>query len=245
MASEGAFGSHGGQVVDLSQRRDLGEIAQIAWSTYRGHVALMVAIAALQVPLQVVSMWGGSSGPASSPITGAALQFVLGQLIVGALIYAGHEAFSGGQPSIQSSLEAARARMGALLTTGLLGGVLTVASLVAFPYFAVRWALSNQAVVLEDRRNWAALDASAALVRGSWWRAFGILLLVNVVFILSMPAGVAASLGGVNAAAVTLLDSVVLAAVQPFTVLAGTLLYFDLKARHAATDAQSSSVNAE
>jgi hypothetical protein len=56
---------------------------------------------------------------------------------------------------------------------------------------------------------------------------------VNVVFILSIPVGVAASLAGVNSTAFAFANSAVLSVAQPFTVLAGTLLYFDLKARHA------------
>lgn len=235
MASESTFGSRSGQPVDLSTQRDVGEIVQTAWSTYRVHFSVMLGIAALQVPLVLVSAWGGS------PVMSLALQFLVGQLIVGALVYAAREAFSGGAPTFQPSLQAARERLGPLLTTALLSGVLTVASLVAFPYFAVRWGLSSQAVMLEDKRNWAALDASSSLVRGSWWRAFGILLLVNVVFILSIPVGVAASLAGVNSTAFAFANSAVLALAQPFTVLAGTLLYFDLKARHAGPGAPSSS----
>ena len=103
-------------------------------------------------------------------------------------------------------------------------------------YLAVRWVVAPQAVMLEGRARWAALDSSAAAVRGRWWRTFGILLAILAVqvgpLLLASAANYAPPL---VAGSVT---SVVSALVLPFAVTAQTLLYYDLKARsHAAARA--------
>jgi hypothetical protein len=56
-----------------------------------------------------------------------------------------------------------------------------IADAVFFSYVVVRLSLSAPALVLEGQRPVAALRRSSALVRGSWWRVFGITLLVYVV----------------------------------------------------------------
>jgi hypothetical protein len=111
--------------------------------------------------------------------------------------------------------------------------------LVVFPltlliYLAVRWQLWQQGVMIEGKRNWAALDASAAVVRGSWWRTLGILLVVAAIqfgpILLASAARELPPLPG------SLLSGAVLALVLPFAVIAQTLLYYDLKARSHAPD---------
>jgi hypothetical protein len=56
-----------------------------------------------------------------------------------------------------------------------------IADAVFFVYVVVRVSLSAPALVLEGQRPVAALRRSSTLVRGSWWRIFGITLLVYVV----------------------------------------------------------------
>jgi hypothetical protein len=99
----------------------------------------------------------------------------------------------------------------------------------AFLYFSVRWTFSLQSVMLEGRQNWAALDASSAVVLRNWWRTFGIVLVVSLAVLpgsvfsanaAQMPALIAATVG-----------SLLLALVLPFVLIAQTLLYFDLKGR--------------
>lgn len=98
-------------------------------------------------------------------------------------------------------------------------------------YLAIRWLFNTQAVMIAEKQNWAALDDSADVVRGSWWRVFGILLVVGLITagptVLSQlatflePLAAAAIIGGVGAF------------VTPFAVAANTLLYYDLKTRTA------------
>jgi len=48
-------------------------------------------------------------------------------------------------------------------------------------YLVVRWSMMQQAVMIDGKRNWAALDASADAVRGNWWRVARTLLVVALI----------------------------------------------------------------
>jgi|CXWL01.1.fsa_nt_gi hypothetical protein len=107
---------------------------------------------------------------------------------------------------------------------GFIPGVLTM-------YLIIRWAFISQAVVIGDKRNWAALSDSAQAVRGSWWRTLAIMLMLALItvgpFIAASPA---ARLDPLAAAAII---GLVQAATLPFYAIGQTLLYYDLKTRTA------------
>ncbi|MBF6599999.1 MAG: hypothetical protein IVW36_05780 [Dehalococcoidia bacterium] len=103
-------------------------------------------------------------------------------------------------------------------------------------YLLVRWAVQQQAVIIEGRANWSALDSSAAAVRGWWWRTLGIIIVIGLIQAGPLLLSQAAKAGPpIIAGGVT---SIVSALVLPFAVSAHTLLYYDLKARqHDAVSA--------
>jgi len=165
-----------------------------------------------------------------------------------------------------------------LLLAGLVGVVLAAAGLdsegtaaivvilvlVAIPvtvWLYVRYALSGPALMLESTSSAAdgaarpigvfgALRRSADLVRGSWWRLFGILLLILLIAgiisqVISVPFALPAffldqpptdsqflitlmvsALGGIVAATIT----------APFTAAATALLYVDRRIRREGLD---------
>jgi hypothetical protein len=107
---------------------------------------------------------------------------------------------------------------------------ITVIGIPVAIYFAVRWAFFGQGVLLDDTSAKASLAFSADAVEGTWWRTFGILIVVLLVG--SIPSqmvsgifGLASPLIGGTAA------SLVAAALLPFMVIAATLLYTDLQSR--------------
>lgn len=98
-------------------------------------------------------------------------------------------------------------------------------------YVAIRWSFNTQSVMIGGRRNWGALDDSAAAVRGSWWRVLGIMLVVGLIVLgPTLLAQFAVLLPPLPSAAII---GVVSALVLPFAVIAQTLLYYDLKSRTA------------
>ena len=122
-------------------------------------------------------------------------------------------------------------------------------------YLYVAFALAPPAIVLERRGVLASLRRSRQLVRGAWWRTFGILLLVNVIAqvlanILAVPflvltllaAWLTGSGDGLNPyeilpLLVTAVGTIVASAVTwPFTAGATALLYVDRRIRREALD---------
>jgi hypothetical protein len=99
----------------------------------------------------------------------------------------------------------------------------------------VRWYFAPQAVVVDGRRGVAALERSAELVAGSWWRVLGVIIVAVIA------AGVPGTLielpfdawaNSVDSSAISLIGQIVAAALTaPFEALMLTLLYFDLLAR--------------
>ena len=55
---------------------------------------------------------------------------------------------------------------------------ITAAWFVLVLYFVVKWSLYNQGIIIENLSIIAALRRSSELVRGAWWRFFGIYLLL-------------------------------------------------------------------
>jgi hypothetical protein len=122
-------------------------------------------------------------------------------------------------------------------------------------YLYVAFALAPPAIVLERRRVLSSLRRSRELVRGAWWRTFGILLLVNVIAqflagIISVPFTVLTLLVGfltgdgntvnpydILPLLVTSVGTIAASAVTwPFTAVATALLYVDRRMRREALD---------
>jgi hypothetical protein len=127
------------------------------------------------------------------------------------------------------------------------------AFLVVAAYLYTAFALAPPAIVLERQGVVASLRRSRSLVRGAWWRTFGILLLVNLIAqvlagILGVPFTVLTLLvawvtgDGLNVYAilplvVTALGTIVASAVTwPFTAVSTALLYVDRRMRREALD---------
>ena len=127
--------------------------------------------------------------------------------------------------------------------------------LAATVYLYVAFALAPPTVVLERQPVVASLRRSRALVKGAWWRTFGILLLVNVIAqilagILSVPFTIGA-LGAtfftgedvnpyeIVPLLITAVGTIVAGAITwPFTAAATALLYVDRRMRREALDMQ-------
>jgi hypothetical protein len=135
----------------------------------------------------------------------------------------------------------------------LVGGPLALAVLPLVAWLYVRWALAAPALVLESSGGTrrvgilAAMSRSTALVRGAWWRTFGLLLLVAllaavVTGVVSAPFQLGSLLIPGSDDDVTVLavqTAGALAAsllVTPFQAAALTLLYVDRRIRREGLD---------
>lgn len=202
-----------------------------------------------------------------SSLLGAILLGVLGSLILlpfslGAVYRAVTDVALGRPASIGSVLRETLARYFPLLgLVGLfilmfLGWIIAevvgfvllilpgIAVFCAAVYLAVRWSLVVAAMMAEDIGPIRGLGRSWNLVSGSWWRTFGILLIVTILQLiitygLGILFGLIAALvttGDVQAAVAQIIGTILNAVVNPITTIAVVLLYFDLRVRKEGLD---------
>ena len=110
--------------------------------------------------------------------------------------------------------------------TGAIGwviiGLLATVALVAMVYLWTRWIFILQAALLEGCGATAALSRSSALVRGTWWRVFGFMLVVSLIVVaISAALGMIPIVGGIIGGLLSI----------PIGIAGATLLYYDLRVR--------------
>jgi hypothetical protein len=173
------------------------------------------------------------------PITGAAL------------FRAATSLAAGNVETIGSVLLGTIRRYFAVAGIGILTGlvVLGCIAIVTIPvvvWVVIRWAVSLPALFAEGVGPVKALGRSWFLIKGSWWRTFGILLLVSIMVSLIQSAlgalfvGIAALIPGLGddlrSGLVATVSTLVSALVGAITPIAITLLYLDLRVRKEGLD---------
>lgn len=236
--------------LDLLKPRDLGALFRDSFGAYFRHFVPFVLIgAAVVVPVELVvsgiglgQLSGGynSTGPQGSVFVLVAETYLLiGPLITAMVIHALLAVADGRRPrtgtAITSGLEVFRPIFVAVVISA--AGVLLGLIVFILPgiYLAIRWYFAPQAVVVDGRRSTGALERSAELVSGQWWRVFGVVIVTVLAAgipatIIEIPFRIVAS--SADSSAIDLIGQIVAAAITaPFEALMLTLLYFDLLAR--------------
>jgi hypothetical protein len=133
----------------------------------------------------------------------------------------------------------------------LLGGFLALLTVPAWLYILVRWVVAAPVAVLERASPVVALRRSWALLGGNWWRTFGLIALLALVYgglstVISTPLSVVAQAGNPTFGSATSVDPdlflslmlvsllaslVTTALVYPFASSAIVLRYLDLRMR--------------
>jgi hypothetical protein len=232
--------------------RTLGELFGDALGAFTRHLGSFIAIgAAVVVPVQLVvsgiglgQLSGGyksASTAAELSVSAAESYLILGPLVTAMVVHALLAVADGRAPrpgaAIINGLEAFRPVFLAVLIAA--AGVVIGLLLLIIPgiWLAIRWYFTPQAVVVDGRRGVAALERSAELVAGCWWRVFGIVILANAAAgipatVIQIPFNLWAD--SVNSSAISLVGEVIgTALTAPFVSLMVTLLYFDLLARRS------------
>jgi hypothetical protein len=260
----------------------LGEILDGAITTIRTHPrATLVFAAAVATVVQVVSfLWtlllideaesltaaqldSGDTGALLAEFAAGAfllvvVQFVGGLLLSGLITAVIGQAVLGRPVSLEDAWARVRPRFWTLVGAALLGGLITFggALLCILPgvYFYVAFSLATPALVLEQTSVTRSLRRSWDLVKGSWWRVFGIVLLAGFIAslvngIITVPFGLAG--GGFDSflgqsefeelSTTDLLIQTVGAIVAgtitgPFTAGVAALLYIDRRMRAEGLD---------
>jgi hypothetical protein len=230
-------------------------------------------VAATQVPISVVSLLllqVLDEGSYTLDLASFTFAFVLGlfgtMFAYGAVVYAVGQQYVTNGITIRScyerawwrvmSLVALTAIMAATMSILVLGPsltdqvlVLALATMMAVLALAlaIYWSMAVQVVIVEGYKAVGALRRSFALIRGSWWRFFGITVVLSLAalglgILASIPFAVALGVSGADqgsAQAILLLflaEVIVRVTVLPVIFIAGTLLYYDLRVRNDSYD---------
>jgi hypothetical protein len=208
------------------------------------YLALVVAVQMLVVlPLSLAAMSRAVSDryldrPASLGSSYAAalrrLGPLLGAILLLLLIVAGVSALMVGGV-LASSLAGA---FGILPAIGLL-----LAWLLSLPLIAVRSTLFSQAIVVEGVGSAGGLRRSWRLTHRFFWRTFAILLVVFILqtmvgWVLQIPVGllVSGTTTGTQELVSQAIGAVTSVVVSPLSLIALTLVYYDLRIRKEAFD---------
>jgi hypothetical protein len=236
--------------VDLTRRRELGELVEDTWDLFTSNLGLFLPIAiVIIVPVDLLVLGVGygelwerydKSPPADEQVMAFALRYLVFQPLVtaasvAAVMALGREERPTPWWSIARGIERWAAVLAVVLLTAFFVLVGLVFLIVPGIYLGVVLYFSAQAVVAEDRAPFEALRRSQDLVRGQWWRVFGIGIVFSVM--IGVVGGLAAY--GLRAAAdaadrqaLELVGSMISDVFTiAFTALAATLVFFDLRVR--------------
>jgi hypothetical protein len=239
--------------LDLSRPRDLGTLLGTAWETWLRSFAVFFALALLVVAPITIVFDGILAGRLADPEATAGFEAegsntFVSAVLMPALVTALHvvvvlELARGERPGVGESLRRVLPFVPLVIVTVLLYALGTAIGLVLLIvpgiWFAVRCYFGAQAVIVDGLGPVAALRRSSELVRGSWWRVFGYLIVIGLIAAaLGLVAGfIVGGIGAATGSGLLYIIGITLgtAVAQSYTALAATLLFFDLRARQGTT----------
>lgn len=222
--------------------RTAGDILNATLSLYLSAPWVFVGFVGISLVAQIPATISAlTQGPVSWALT--ALGVFLSVLAGGAMIYATARHVLGQEWDIGSAYTRALERVISLIVAfvvyglALIGAAILSIVLIGIPllfFILVVWYFHAQAIMIEGRRNLDALSRSYQLVKGSWWRIFGIaMLFVAVMFgffvVALIPIVIVIVIA--NQSVGIILFGVVAVVITPFMAIGGTVLYLDLRVR--------------
>lgn len=239
-------------MIELERPRDTGALLRDSLVVYRRHFWTFLALGALVVvPSELIvggigleqlsSSYDSTPRFAEAAIPAAVSYLVVAPLITAICVHALRSVAAGGSPGAREAIVKGFDSFSPIFFAVLLaaaGILLGAVLIIPGVYLFVRWYFVPQAVVIEGTPRVAALRASGRLVQGSWWRALGLILLVNVaalVVAIVVGAPFTAAANSSDRALWALIGQIMAGTLtQPFGALFSTLLYFDLRERKRA-----------
>jgi hypothetical protein len=236
--------------LDLNRPRELGDLVTLALRLYAQNFSLFFTPAVVVVApyvLGVDGIWGreladgaDANGPRGAMSLSIALSLLVAQPLITALNVRIVQAMGEGRvPALGAAVRAAlpvflpAAIVVVLFSIGVGLGFLVL--VVPGVYLAVRWYFGPQAVVADGLRGAEALRRSSEIVDGRWWSTFGRLIAISLAGLLVglVVGGLLGAIGEAAGSPALYVAGQVLsqAAATSFAALAGTLLFFDRRAR--------------
>ncbi len=178
------------------QPLDFTDILDGILTLYRSHFRLFVGIVAVYVILRfsidqisVFLLQRGSVFGINTIVIGCTVlcSAVVSILVGAGLIYASAHVYLRRELTTNAALQQAWRRFWPYVWSGVLWGLVVVGlfvTVIGIPfaiYFAMRWGLYGLPVLFEEATGRNALRRSTELVKGSWWRVFGIMLAISLI----------------------------------------------------------------
>ncbi len=175
------------------------EILDGMFTLYRKHFRLYFMIATVYFVISygfdIIRNWVSVSIVSGALVSQRNLEIMnmifislLGLFITGALLYATAHVFLGkninATSAVQQSLRRYLILFGAFFIYVLVCGGLSI-TIIGIPfgfYFLVRWCLYSLPILSEESSSMNSLRRSSELVKGSWWRVFGITLAIFLIY---------------------------------------------------------------
>lgn len=168
------------------------------FSLYRSHFTLFLGITGvyfiLVYGMDLIYLFVlVNAAPLTAVIFGLVVAFgsyVVIFWVVAGLVYAGAEVYLDRDLTSQAALRQAGRRFWSYIGSVILwllvvcGLFITIIGIPFSIYFGVRWGLYGLPVVFEGTTARQALRRSTELVKGTWWRAFGIMLAIFLIAIM-------------------------------------------------------------
>lgn len=176
------------------------DILDVLFNIYRNHFQMILGICAVYFALALgvnlfidistfffESSSGGNLTIMINPVADW-ITNIVGLFPIGALLFAGAQIYLGREITAGAAFGRVTHRflsyLGSFLLWILVVGLLAI-TVIGIPfaiYFMARWSFYAQAVLIEGTSATRALRRSSELVKGTWWRVFGIVL---AIFLLS------------------------------------------------------------
>ncbi|MDP9242498.1 MAG: hypothetical protein M3O84_04905 [Actinomycetota bacterium] len=244
--------------------RGLGDILSAAFEIYKNNAGqLLMIVAIVVIPLSLIGAVIGhllaGSTTTETLVTGQTITVSsrsLGLVILGAIVAAviaviisavlqaaiirgAAEATIGDPVDIQESYRWGFRRIGSVILVGLLVGLAVAVGfiLLVIPgiIFLVFFSVSIPALVIENRRGTEAMKRSWFLVGGSFWHAFGVIIVAAL--ITGVVSSLLGAIGGSNWFTSWIFSAIAQIITVPFSALVSVLLYLDLRSRKEALTA--------
>ena len=204
----------------ITRAMDFTDILDGMFNLYRSHFRLFLAIVAVYLVVSfgvdIISVFLLETDVASSTdlmifVFTILLSLVISTFVVAGVTYASAEIYLEREITPEAALQRAWQRfwtyLGSFILWSLGVGGLTI-TIIGIPfaiYFSVRWGLYALPVLLEGTTARNALRRSTELVKGTWWRIFGIMLAISLIsfmiyFILEASSGFLLSWMGLSEA---------------------------------------------
>ncbi|PKB63568.1 MAG: hypothetical protein BZY80_06725 [SAR202 cluster bacterium Io17-Chloro-G2] len=228
--------SDGSSPPPAFEPRRLGDFISETIRLYRLHARVFLSIAVLP---QLPGLAGLAIPYLAAEVAFTIIGLVLAAIAQGAVVFAVAAVYSGSTPSTGESYRRASQLGITLVVSQLFLLILLISSLALavfligiplFFFFLVLLAFYPQAIIVEKMGVVASFRRSAALVKGDWWRLFGIGCCYGLV--LAVPLVLALMLsGGANPMLGVLVSALIATVGMPWMFIGATLVYFDLRVR--------------